>query len=360
MRTVLFAQLRTHAARLVASTLAIVIAVGFVVATLVLNETARTTVLESSAPGTSAPPPSSPRSTAPRSTDAVDDLEALGSVWSVDPSWETSVQASVPGRHGAQFLLAESVADDSGPALAAPWPTARLPSGEGEVAVSERARADVGDVLTVTTIDAEGNEATSRATVTGIVDLQRRPGGRALRPGLRHPEQAQAWGATDVTELRLAATPGFDRRAGAARRRHRPRRPRRRRAHRRRAGGGGRGPADGRPDGAGRRAAGLRHRRRPRRRPGHRQHLRRPARAADPRARAAALRGRHRAAGAAQRARRGAGHRPGLLGDRRGRGHRAGRGGLRRRRRPRLPRPARRRLGALVRRRRRSGRRARW
>ncbi|MCW2530884.1 MAG: transporter permease, partial [Blastococcus sp.] len=39
MRTVLFAQLRAHAARLVASTLAVVIAVGFVVATLVLNET---------------------------------------------------------------------------------------------------------------------------------------------------------------------------------------------------------------------------------------------------------------------------------------------------------------------------------
>lgn len=38
------AQLRTHLARLVATTLAIVIAVGFVVATLVLNETTKTTV----------------------------------------------------------------------------------------------------------------------------------------------------------------------------------------------------------------------------------------------------------------------------------------------------------------------------
>ena len=46
MRTVLFAQLRTHAARLIACTLAIVIAVGFVVATLVLNQTARATVLD--------------------------------------------------------------------------------------------------------------------------------------------------------------------------------------------------------------------------------------------------------------------------------------------------------------------------
>ena len=44
MRTVVLAQLRTHAARLIASTLAVVIAVGFVVATLVLNETVRSTV----------------------------------------------------------------------------------------------------------------------------------------------------------------------------------------------------------------------------------------------------------------------------------------------------------------------------
>ena len=46
MRTVLLAQVRAHAGRLLASTLAVVIAVGFVVATLVLNETARTTVLD--------------------------------------------------------------------------------------------------------------------------------------------------------------------------------------------------------------------------------------------------------------------------------------------------------------------------
>ena len=43
---VVLAQLRTHAARLIASTLAVVIAVGFVVATLVLNETSRATVLD--------------------------------------------------------------------------------------------------------------------------------------------------------------------------------------------------------------------------------------------------------------------------------------------------------------------------
>ena len=209
MRTVLFAQLRTHAARLIASTLAIVIAVGFVVATLVLNQTARATVLESIGAryvGAAAVVTSVDGASL---TDVVDDLDALGSVWSVDPSWEISVQASVPGRDGAQFLLAESVA--ATPALR--WQTladGRLPSGEGEVAVSERARADVGDVLTITTIDADGNESTSRATVTGIVDLQGDPEAGLYGRAFVTPGQAQAWGATDVTELRLAATPGFD------------------------------------------------------------------------------------------------------------------------------------------------------
>ena len=78
------------------------------------------------------------------------------------------------------------------------------------MAVSERARADVGDVLTITTIDADGNESTSRATVTGIVDLQGDPEAGLYGRAFVTPGQAQAWGATDVTELRLAATPGFD------------------------------------------------------------------------------------------------------------------------------------------------------
>src|SRR5918997_4149545 len=126
MRTVLFAQIRAHAARLMASTLAIVIAVGFVVATLVLNQTARATLLESvGAQYVGAAAVVTSVDGAPL-TDAIDDLDALGSVWSVDPAWQTSVQASVPGRSGAHFLQVETVADS--PALR--WQTlsaGRLP-----------------------------------------------------------------------------------------------------------------------------------------------------------------------------------------------------------------------------------------
>ena len=46
MRALTLASVRAHLPRLIASTLAIVIAVGFVVATLVLNETTRATVLK--------------------------------------------------------------------------------------------------------------------------------------------------------------------------------------------------------------------------------------------------------------------------------------------------------------------------
>ena len=148
MRTVVLAQLRTHAARLIASTLAVVIAVGFVVATLVLNETSRATVLDTMGAryvDTAAVV------TSPSYASLADDvapLAALGSVGAVAPSYETGVQAEVPGRAGSQYLLVESVAE--APQLR--WQdlsAGRLPTGVGEVAVTGRARAGIGDVLTV-------------------------------------------------------------------------------------------------------------------------------------------------------------------------------------------------------------------
>ena len=97
MRTVLLAQVRAHAARLIASTLAVVIAVGFVVATLVLNETLRSTVLEAVGAqyvGTAVVVSSDGASLA----DDVPALDRLDSVAAVAASWETSVRAGFPGR----------------------------------------------------------------------------------------------------------------------------------------------------------------------------------------------------------------------------------------------------------------------
>ncbi len=207
MRTVVLAQLRTHAARLIASTLAVVIAVGFVVATLVLDETSRSTVLDSVGAryvDAAAVVTSDGVSLA----DDIAPLAALSSVGAVAPAYETSVSAEVPGRSGSQYLSVQSIAQ--APQLR--WEqlsSGRLPSAPGEVAVTDRARAEVGDVLTVSAYDTEGGTTTSEATVTGIVDLRGDPEAGLYARGFVTEAQARAWGAADPTELRIAAGPGF-------------------------------------------------------------------------------------------------------------------------------------------------------
>jgi len=208
VRTVLLAQVRAHAGRLLASTLAVVIAVGFVVATLVLNETARTTVLNAVGAqyvGAAAVVTSDDGSSVAGDVDAV---AALSSVAAVAPSYETSVQANVPGRTGSQYLSVGTVADD--PALR--WQRVSdgaLPDRTGEVAVSDRTRAEVGDVLTVTSSDAEGAESTAEVTVTGIVDLSGDPEAGLYGQAFVTPDQARQWSAAGPVELRVAAAAGF-------------------------------------------------------------------------------------------------------------------------------------------------------
>ncbi|WP_040337670.1 ABC transporter permease [Candidatus Blastococcus massiliensis] len=209
MRTVVLAQLRTHAARLIASTLAVVIAVGFVVATLVLNATSRTTVLDTvGARFVDAAAVASTTYDQPFTDDDVAALAGLGSVGAVAPSYETGVQASVPGRPGSQYLMVESVA--GAPQLR--WQelsAGRLPHGPGEVAVSDRTRAEVGDVLSISSYDDEGEETTTEATVTGIVDLRGDPEAGLYGRGFVTEDQARAWGAVDPLQVRIAAGPGF-------------------------------------------------------------------------------------------------------------------------------------------------------
>src|SRR3954463_5151252 len=209
MSTVTTASIRAHAARLVASTLAIVIAVGFVVATLVLNETSRDTVLEAAGAEyvDTAVVVTSEDGTG--LTDDIARLTALDGVQAVEPSWETGVQALVPGRTGSQYLLVQSVAGD--PALR--WQqlaAGTLPTGPGEIAVSQRTGAAVGDVVPVTSFQPDGTESTADATVPGVVDLGGDPTTGLYGRAFTTAEQAQAWGATDPVELRIAGSPGTD------------------------------------------------------------------------------------------------------------------------------------------------------
>jgi putative ABC transport system permease protein len=208
MRSVTLAGVRAHAGRLIASTLAIVIAVGFVVATLVLNETSRATVLDAvGAPyvGTDA---------VATATDGggldgeLDRIAALDGVRAVDASWQTGVQAMLPGRDGAQFLLVESVAED--PALR--WQQTSegtLPDAPGEIAVSERTGAGTGDTIDVTYFTPDGAERSVSATVTGVVDLGGDPTAGIFGRVWATTDQVRTWGAIDPAELRVAGAEGL-------------------------------------------------------------------------------------------------------------------------------------------------------
>lgn len=200
MLFVLVAQVRAHAARLLASTLAIVLAVGFVVATLVLNETSRVTLLTAAAAeyvGTDAVVISNDGSPAP--TAMVGDLAA---VQAVSAEFETLVQVTMPGGSGPGYLQVESVAPD--PALR--WQRLSagvLPDTAGQVAVSERVGARVGDVLEVISYARGGARSTTEVSVVGVVDLGSDPTAGLSGRAFVTPEQARHWGAPEPIELRV-------------------------------------------------------------------------------------------------------------------------------------------------------------
>ncbi|MGY1739097.1 FtsX-like permease family protein [Geodermatophilus sp. SYSU D00684] len=215
MLSTTLASLRAHLPRLVASCLAVVLAVAFVVATLVLNETTRSTVLTAAGArylGADAVVTSDDGGSL---LDDVPALTALDGVRAVAPEWETSVQAVAPGHTGAQYLLIGAVADD--PALR--WQrlaAGALPDRPGEVAVSERVGAGVGDVLQVAGTAPDGTQTATPVTVTGVVDLGGDPEAGLYGRAWATPAQARDWGAADPVELRVAGVPGTDADALAA------------------------------------------------------------------------------------------------------------------------------------------------
>ncbi len=194
MRRVLLAQVRAHAGRLVASMTAIVIAVAFVVATLVLNQTAKSTVLDAvGAQYTGADLVLS--STGGESlADQVPAVAAVPGVTAVAPQWDTSLQTVLPGTTGARYVAVGAVADD--PTLRWQQLTAgALPTGPGQIALSAGGDVAVGDVVPFTTYDADGAELTGDLTVTGLVDTSGSVTGGLFTQGFVTPGQAQEWGA---------------------------------------------------------------------------------------------------------------------------------------------------------------------
>ncbi len=209
MSTVTLASIRAHAGRLVASTLAIVIAVGFVVATLILNETSRSTVLEAVGAQYVDTDVVVTSENYAGLADATGPITALDGVQAVDPTWEAFLQIVPPGRAGSQYAEVQSVAAE--PSLRWQQLTdGALPVRPDEIAVSERVGAEVGDVVPVTVYDDEGVATATDALVTGVVDLRGDPTAGLYGRLWATPEQTRAWGATEPVELRIAGTTGTD------------------------------------------------------------------------------------------------------------------------------------------------------
>ena len=161
----MLASLRAHAARLLASAVAVVVAVGFVVATLVLDETARTTVLSAVA-AEHVDADAVVTSTDGATPDAAA-VAALPSVRAVSQEHDLTVQAVVPGRAGVRYLRVGTAAEDPG----LRWQqvsAGALPTRTGEVAVAEGLDAPVGAVLQVTTYGPVPGNAPSTQSVIGM------------------------------------------------------------------------------------------------------------------------------------------------------------------------------------------------
>ena len=206
MDRVLLAQVRANAGRLIASMTAIVIAVAFVVATLVLNQTSKSTVLDAVGAQYTGSDWVVATDDGSSLADAVDAVAAVPGVTAVAPQWDTSLQAVLPGTTGARYVDVSPVAD----AEQLRWQqlaAGGFPTRPGEIALSQQEDGvSVGDVVPITTYDADGTEITADLTVTGLVDVSGSITGGLFAQGFVTPQQAQAWGAY-ASELLVAGDP---------------------------------------------------------------------------------------------------------------------------------------------------------
>jgi putative ABC transport system permease protein len=221
------AQLRAHTSRLLATALAIIIAVGFVVATLVLNQTSKATVLRSVAAqyqnaavvitvNQDVSQPDNPSLNAKLATE----ISHLPGVRAVAVDQSTYTEAKLPGRSGFRFGQVSAVAADK----ALQWQhltAGRLPTALGEVAVGETKGVKVGSSITlriqppepvgnVSDSDPIPDPVNATATVVGIVDLMGATGngGAGTDQIFATPSQTIAWGANDPEAIRVAAAAG--------------------------------------------------------------------------------------------------------------------------------------------------------
>lgn len=225
------AQLRTHIPRLIATCLAIIIAVGFVVATLVLNETSKATVLNSVGAqyqNTDAVITANLDAEGDNSLDArkglVQQITSIPGVSAVAVDRSTYSQVRLPGSKGYRFATVTDVAADK----TLQWQqmiAGRLPTATGEVAIGEHEGVSVGTTLTLLVtppyVDStEGTEPAAPTTVTakvvGVIDL-RGAVGMDENQMFAVPAQTTALGTAETDAIRVAGAADTDAQALATR-----------------------------------------------------------------------------------------------------------------------------------------------
>ncbi len=223
------AQLRAHTGRLLATGLAIIIAVGFVVATLVLNQTSKTTVLGAVAAqyrttdAVITPDPDAVNFTPLGSRKGLaDEVARMPGVRAVAADLSTYTQARLPDSTGYRSARLTAVAPDR----VLQWQrltAGRLPAATGEIAVGARKGLRLGTSVTLLVHPAgsadDADPVTRTAVVVGLVDLKGATGDAG--PGsvqlFATQGQARAWGADDPEAIRVAGTSGTDPKALVAR-----------------------------------------------------------------------------------------------------------------------------------------------
>ncbi|WP_432511765.1 FtsX-like permease family protein [Kineococcus sp. SYSU DK001] len=219
------AHLRAHGARVVASCLAVVIAVGFVVATLSLNATAGEAVRQ----GVGAQFTGSDVVVEPEDEFGEDrtldtlrtTLADLPQVAALTADRTAYVALRLPGRSGSTYAQA----DGTGTAASLQWQrlsAGRLPATAGEVAVSDRVDVPLGTSIALThdpVVPPGGDTGgtaeppapvTETVTVVGTVDLTGDPRAGVTPRVFGTDEAVTSWGGTSVRRVRIAAAGGQD------------------------------------------------------------------------------------------------------------------------------------------------------
>ncbi|GAA3605345.1 FtsX-like permease family protein [Kineosporia mesophila] len=223
MLSLSLAQLRTQAHRLVATVLAIVIAVGFVVATLVLNDTSRNTVfgaLSSQFVNTDAVVAYDWQTSTGEMPDAdamtgiSQEIEKLPGVAGVALDLSAYVNARLPGSQGYRYAQVQSLGD--GELRWQKLKSGTWPDGPNQVVAAPGRNLEVGSTVELqlqpTDDDGSGNgqgdTKTVTATITGITDRSSGITSIGSQQFWATTPQATAWGAQEVDAIRVEAAPG--------------------------------------------------------------------------------------------------------------------------------------------------------